>query len=80
MVIIKSNGSASYKVFKLNAQGNGVVTVPFGRGRIAVVDLVITNASERTANCWEDPNFTFSCGGDPTDDRLKYFYTAALQQ
>jgi hypothetical protein len=80
VVMINSNGGAKYKIVHLNAQGNGAVTVPFGKGKIAVVDLVITNASERTSNCFSDPNFTFSCAGDPRDDRLRYFYAAALVQ
>ena len=80
VVMINTNGGAKYKIVHLNAKGNGAVTVPFGRSKIAVVDLVITNASERTSNCWADPNFTFSCAGNPRDDRLRYLYAAALVQ
>jgi hypothetical protein len=77
VVLVNSNGAARYRIIRLNAQGNGSLRVPFGRGKIAVADLVITNASDRT-KCWVDPAFTFSCGGDPKDDRLKYFYAARL--
>ena len=79
VVMINSNGGARYKVIRLNTRGDGRVTVPFGRGRIATVDLVITNASERT-RCWIDNSFTFSCAGKPKDDRLKYLYAAGLVQ
>ena len=79
MVTIDSNGRARYKVIRLNRKGDGRVTVPFGRGRIATVDLVITNASERT-RCWIDNSFTFSCAGNPKDDRLRYLYGAGLIQ
>jgi hypothetical protein len=79
VVMINSNGGARYKVIRLNTKGNGRVTVPFGRGRIATVDLVITNASERT-RCWVDDSFTFSCAGNPKDDRLRYVYAAGLIQ
>jgi hypothetical protein len=79
VVMINSNGGARYKVIRLNTKGNGRVAVPFGRGRIAVADVVITNASERT-RCWVDSSFTFSCAGNPKDDRLKYFYDARLIQ
>ena len=79
VVTIDSNGRARYKVIRLNRKGDGRVTVPFGRGRIATVDFVITNASERT-RCWNDNSFTFSCAGNPKDDRLRYLYGAGLIQ
>jgi hypothetical protein len=79
VVTIRSNGRAKYLPIRLNQKGDGSVRVPFGKGRIDVVDLVITNASTRTT-CWLDNAFTYSCAGEPKDDRLANLYGARLLQ
>lgn len=79
VVAISSNGRPKYFIIRLNSKGNGSVKVPFGKGKIDVVDLVITNASTRTT-CWLDDSLTYSCAGVPKDDRLKYLYGARLLQ
>jgi hypothetical protein len=79
VVTISSNGRPKYFIIRLNQKGNGSVKVPFGKGKIDVVDLVITNASTRTS-CWLDEALTYSCAGVPKDDRLKYLYGARLLQ
>lgn len=79
VVTIGSNGRPKYFIVRLNQKGNGSVRVPFGKGKIDVVDLVVTNASTRTS-CWLDEALTYSCAGVPKDDRLKYLYGARLLQ
>jgi hypothetical protein len=79
VVTISSNGRPKYFIIRLTQKGNGSVKVPFGKGKIDVVDLVITNASTRTT-CRLDDAFTYSCAGVPKDDRLKYLYGASLLQ
>jgi hypothetical protein len=74
VVTIGSNGRPKYFIIRLNQKGNGSVKVPFGKGKIDVVDLVMTNASTRTS-CWLD-----EAAGVPKDDRLKYLYGARLLQ
>jgi hypothetical protein len=78
-VTVSSNGRAKYFPIRLSQKGDGSVRVPFGKGKIDVVDLVITNASTRT-NCWLDDALTFSCAGVPKDDRLANLYGASLMQ
>jgi hypothetical protein len=79
VVAISSDGRPTFFDIRLNRRGNGSVRVPFGRGKVDVVDLVITNASLRTT-CWQDETYTFSCGGIPKDDQLAFFYGATLLQ
>jgi hypothetical protein len=79
VVSISTAGQVRFRRLALDADGNGHVRVPFGRGSIAAVDLVLTNASIRTS-CWVDPNDRYSCFGDPADDGLAYAFAAALRQ
>jgi hypothetical protein len=72
-------GAPQVLPIRLNQKGDGSVKVPFGKGKIDVVDLVITNASTRTT-CWKDHAFTYSCAGVPKDDRLANVYGASLLQ
>jgi hypothetical protein len=78
-VTVSSNGRPKYFPIHLNQKGDGSVKVPFGRGKIDVVDLVITNGSTRTS-CWLDDALTYSCAGAPKDDRLANLYGASLLQ
>jgi hypothetical protein len=72
-------GALKYYIIELNGRGDGSLEVPFGRGKIAEVDLVLTNASTRTT-CWQDQSSTYSCAGIPKDDGMPYVYGAALLQ
>jgi hypothetical protein len=78
-VSISTTGAIRFRRFRLDTDGDGRVRLRFGRGSIAAVDLVLTNASVRT-RCGVDPNDAYSCFGDPTDDRLAYAFAASLRQ
>jgi hypothetical protein len=77
VVVVRKSGTASYKVVNLNGSGNGAVTVVFGTtvGRVVVI---MTNASVRYTNCYQ--NITpFACfGGVPTDQNRTYTFRAAV--
>jgi hypothetical protein len=79
VVSITTAGDIRFRRLALDADGDGRVRVPFGRGSVAAVDVVLTNASIRT-RCWVDPNDRYSCFGDPADDGLTYAFGAALRQ
>jgi len=74
---VSRTGKVRWFVFQLNSEGNGTLKVPFGKGRIARVVLVLTNASTRT-RCWVDQSLTYSCAGAPKDDLRAYRYSAVL--
>ena len=57
----------------LSASGSGHVTLPFGRGTVTRVVLVLANASIRYRCGRVEP---YSCRGEPLDDGLAYRYTA----
>ncbi len=79
-VTISTVGAVSFSAFRLGSDGDGSVRVPFGRGTIREVALVLTNASTRT-KCWKDlSTWRYSCAGAPVDDGLDYAYRAALVQ
>jgi len=76
-ITVSRTGRVKWFVVRLSGTGDGVLRVPFGKGRIRQVVLVLSNASTRT-RCWVDPMFTYSCAGAPKDDRRPYRYSATL--
>jgi hypothetical protein len=79
VVVISTSGDVRFFTFALDRAGDGRLKVPFGRGTVAEVDLVLTNASTRTT-CWVDRNAAYSCLGDPLDDGVPFRYAATLVQ
>ena len=72
-VVFFRSGAVRFFPFRLNAHGDSVRRVPFGRGSVRDVVLVLTNASTRF-RCWLGS--IFSCQGRPRDDNQKYFFRA----
>jgi hypothetical protein len=70
-VVIRFNsGHAQAKAVKLNKNGFGRIRVPFGRTKVANVDVALINASTRYAGCFKRGT-TYSCRGFPRDnDRI----------
>ena len=77
VVVVRKSGTAASKVVNLNGSGNGAVTVAFGT-TVARVVVIMTNASVRYTNCYQ--NITpFACfGGVPTDQNRTYTFRAAV--
>jgi hypothetical protein len=72
-------GPPQVRSIALGPQAGGGLRVPFGRGTVTRVDLVLSNGSSRT-RCFqdiEDPPF-FSCFGIPQDDGQIYRYRAVI--
>jgi hypothetical protein len=61
----------------LSASGDGVVSVPFARGAVKRVVLVLVNASHRYTCARSEP---FSCRGAPRDDGGSYRYVATASR
>src|SRR5918996_2448063 len=74
-VVFFKSGAVRFFPFRLNARGDAVRKVPFGRGSVRNVVLVLTNGSTRF-NCWLGS--IFSCQGRPRDDNQKYFSRAVV--
>lgn len=79
VVTRSKSGAVKYYAISLDRRGDGSRRVPFGRGTIAQVHLVLTNASTRTT-CWVDLSSAYSCAGQPRDDDLPYALGVALVQ
>ena len=63
----------------LDGQGDGHVTVKFGRSEVWKVDLVLSNGSLRFDCAPKDfPNTVYSCGGFPKDDGRAYRFRARV--
>jgi hypothetical protein len=77
LVVVRTNGALQFVPLQLNAQGNGSARVPFGRGTVKAVLVVLTNASMRYTNCFESQP-TFACSGTPRDDGRRYKYVARV--
>jgi len=82
VVVFFESGKVKSIPLPLTKQGIAETTVPFGRGKVAQVDLVMTNASTRIegGDCWVDPDWDYSCAGFPADDRMRYTYFGVLLQ
>lgn len=76
-LIESAGGRVRVRVFRLDRSGDANVTVPFGRGAIAQVTLVLTNASTRY-DCWR--RTWFACQGRPRDDGMPYGYAAGVAE
>jgi hypothetical protein len=73
VVVIRKSGAASSKVVALNTAGNGTVTVAFD-STVARVVVIMTNASTRYRDCYEDLT-PFACfGGLPLDQNRTYAF------
>ena len=79
LVTYSRSGRLGIVAVRLNAQGDAVRRIPFGKLRQVV--LVVTNAGTRFDGCYQasTPPF-FSCSGTPLDDGLLYTFSAKLVQ
>jgi len=82
LLVVHASGAVTMHGFDLDRDGRGSLRVGFGRGRIARVVLVMTNASTRFANCFPPPPAAatqYSCGGVPVDDGGRYSFRARIR-
>lgn len=80
VVVRYRDGRTQIRRASLDATGAGAVTVPFGRGQVASVVVVLANGSSRYGSCFTgSPWGGLSCwGGRPRDDGLRYAFQARL--
>jgi hypothetical protein len=71
LLVVYRTGEIRRLVVRLGQSGNGQRTVPFGRGRVASVVLVLSNGSGRLS-CWHFTNL--ACQGTPLDDGGLFHY------
>ncbi len=65
LLVVYRAGEIRRLVVPLDSSGKGQRTVPFGRGQVASVVLVLSNGSARLS-CWHFTNL--ACQGTPLDD------------
>ncbi|HEU4355302.1 MAG TPA: MXAN_6640 family putative metalloprotease, partial [Actinomycetota bacterium] len=81
VVVLFKSGNVQFKPLGLNKAGEAGIVVKFGRGKVAEVDLVLTNASIRRATqCWTDNRWRYACAATPKDDDMRYAFAADLIQ
>lgn len=74
------DGSAVVRSIALGPNFGGGVQVPFGRGTVDRVDLVLSNGSSRVSRCFSDFDLpVYSCSGIPQDDARFYSYRALVR-
>jgi hypothetical protein len=77
-IVFYKSGLVEVRRLALDAQKNGSFLLPFGRGQVGRVELVLSNGSSRTS-CWADDEAPFySCFGTPRDDGRRYLFNATL--
>jgi hypothetical protein len=74
-ILQRRSGPAVSREIPLSPSGRGRTTLPFGRGSVSRVVLVLANVSTRYRCGAVRP---YSCRGQPLDDGLAYRYTARL--
>jgi hypothetical protein len=81
VVVLFKNGNVLFKPLALNKAGGADILMKFGKGKVAEVDLVLTNASirHRTA-CWTDEKWRYACAALPKDDNMRYSFAVELVQ
>lgn len=81
VVVFFTGGRVRFVPLAVDRRGDTGTVVPFDPGRIARVELVMTNASiRRDGGCWQDPGWRYSCAAYPRDDDLRFRYAATLIQ
>ncbi len=81
VVVFSTGGRVRFVPLPVDRRGDASTVVPFRAGRIARVELVMTNASiRRDGGCWRDPDWRHACAAHPRDDDLRFRYTATLIQ
>jgi hypothetical protein len=82
VVVLFKSGKVQLKPLAVNEKGQAGIVVKFGKGKIAEVDLVMTNASiRRRTACWTDlPKWRYACAALPKDDDMRYVFAAELIQ
>jgi hypothetical protein len=80
LVVRYDDGRAVLRQVSLNAKGNGKLSVPFGKGTVTSVVVVLVNASERYRDCFGGSPFGgLSCwSGKPVDNGRLYSFRARL--
>jgi hypothetical protein len=76
ILVVRKSGAVRAVVPRLNAKGDATVAVAFGRGAVAGVELVLTNASARY-QCWQ--RTVLACSGLPLDDDQRFRYSVRLR-
>jgi hypothetical protein len=76
-IVIRRGRRPAVRNISLSASGAGVVSVPFARGVVKRVVLVLVNASHRYTCARSEP---FSCRGAPRDDDGSYRYVATANR
>ena len=78
-IVYAKGGPKEVHPVGLDAEGDGHVTVKFGRSEVWKVDLVLSNGSLRFHCAPKDfPNTVYSCGGFPKDDGRAYRFRARV--
>ena len=77
VVVIRKSGAASFKVVALDSAGDGAVTVAFG-SNVSRVVVIMTNASTRYRDCYQDITPYACFGGVPLDQNRTYSFRAAV--
>ena len=73
LTLHRTDGTLGWRTMQLDADGDGVLTVPFARGKVARVVVTLVNASTRM-DC--DRDSTLACSGLPRDDGRTFAYRA----
>ena len=76
LVVLDSSGGRQEIPVKLDRDGVGRRTVPFGRNQVDKVYVVLTNASTRST-CWNSDD-TYACSGSPKDEQKKFTLDLAV--
>ena len=69
----KTGSSTTRSNAQPSSAGDQTLKVPFGKGAVRYVVIVLTNTSIRYL-CWQGSDY--ACLGDPRDDNLSFAYKA----
>jgi hypothetical protein len=75
LVTVLSTGEASFQFINLNSNGDAAFKIPFGKGKIADIVVILTNGSTRL-DCGNGR--PFSCHGTPKDDQQQFTVKGTL--
>ena len=79
LLVVRANGSTSTRRLVRKSDGEARGSASFRFGEVKRIEVVLSNGSTRTAQCWTSPGPpSFSCEGRPRDDRRLFELRAKL--
>jgi hypothetical protein len=79
LIVVNADGSTAIKRLERGVDGRAQAKVPFGRGVVKRVEVVLSNGDASIRSCWQYPGPpSYSCEGRPKGDGKLFEFRARI--